>query len=42
MNKRRLTRVIAVTVPFLIGAMAYAQAPTDPQIVGIVQTANRY
>lgn len=41
MNKRRLTRVIAVTVPLLIGAMAYAQAPTDPQIVGIVQTANR-
>jgi putative membrane protein len=23
------------------GAMAHAQAPTDPQIVGIVQTANR-
>lgn len=26
---------------FELGAMAQAQAPTDPQIVGIVQTANR-
>jgi putative membrane protein len=31
--------VLSFTVVF--GAMASAQAPTDPQIVGIVQTANR-
>lgn len=41
MNKNLLMRVIALTTPFLIGGMAYAQPPTDPQIAGIVQTANR-
>jgi putative membrane protein len=41
MNHKLWIRVVAVTTPFLLGGLAYAQAPTDPQIAGIVQTANR-
>jgi putative membrane protein len=43
----RLTRVcFAVVFTFAVliaagGVKAYAQAPTDPQIAGIVQTANQ-
>src|SRR5689334_13084349 len=33
--------VLGLAVTFAFGTMAKAQAPTDPQIVGIVQTANR-
>lgn len=39
MNKMRLG--FGLAVGFALGAAAQAQAPTDPQIVGIVQTANR-
>src|SRR5438128_581951 len=41
MNHKLWLRVVALTTPFLLGGLAYAQAPTDPQIAGIVQTANR-
>jgi putative membrane protein len=33
--------ILALSFTFVFGAMVSAQAPTDPQIVGIVQTANR-
>src|SRR6185312_12596526 len=39
--KKLVSAVIGLAVLFLVGAMAQAQAPTDPQIIGIVQTANR-
>jgi putative membrane protein len=39
--KKAGSAVLALLSTFVLGAMAYAQAPTDPQIVGIVQTANR-
>jgi len=36
-----LTVVLAVTASLAIVTTAHAQAPSDPQIVGIVQAANR-
>jgi putative membrane protein len=44
MKFSRLCFAAALTSAFLLSAAdmkAYAQAPTDPQIVGIVQTANQ-
>ena len=38
--KRILTSLSAAAILFSAGS-AFAQAPTDPQIVGIVQTANK-
>ena len=32
---------VTLTAAILVGPIAHAQAPTDPQIVGIVQTANQ-
>ena len=40
MNKLMRT-VFGLGLAFALGPMANAQAPTDPQIVAIVQTANR-
>lgn len=42
MNKTRFAAAITSAVLLGAGALAaYAQAPSDPQIVGIVQTANQ-
>ncbi|HZP06475.1 MAG TPA: DUF4142 domain-containing protein [Terracidiphilus sp.] len=35
------TAILGLLSTFALGVMTEAQAPTDPQIVGIVQTANR-
>jgi putative membrane protein len=39
--KKLASAVLGLAFTFAAGAAANAQAPTDPQIVGIVQTANR-
>lgn len=39
--KKVLITIAAITLVFALGTTAPAQAPSDPQIVGIVQTANR-
>ena len=39
--KKLMSMVPGLALAFVLGPMANAQAPTDPQIVGIVQTANR-
>jgi putative membrane protein len=42
MTNKLLTALLTIAMLFAIGGVrAYAQAPTDPQIVGIVQTANQ-
>src|SRR4051812_1190965 len=33
--------VLVSTITIVTGGISYAQAPTDPQIAGIVQTANQ-
>jgi len=39
--KKLSSAVLGLAFTFALGTMANAQVPTDPQIVGIVQTANR-
>jgi putative membrane protein len=39
--KKLVSASVGLALGFVAGSIAYAQAPTDPQIVGIVQTANR-
>jgi len=39
--KKLSSAVLGLAFTFAFGTMANAQVPTDPQIVGIVQTANR-
>jgi len=39
--KKLSSAVLGLAFTFAFGMMANAQVPTDPQIVGIVQTANR-
>lgn len=39
--KKLLSVSLGLAFGFALGAVSQAQAPTDPQIVGIVQTANR-
>lgn len=39
--KKLGSTILGILTTFGLAAMAQAQAPTDPQIVGIVQTANR-
>lgn len=41
MHKKSLRTILAVAVVAAGSAVAYAQAPTDAQIIGIVQTANQ-
>lgn len=39
--KKLVSTVLGTAMACALGPLAHAQAPTDPQIVGIVQTANR-
>jgi|SRR5579883_906694 putative membrane protein len=39
--KKLVSTVLGMAMVCALGSLAHAQAPTDPQIVGIVQTANR-
>jgi putative membrane protein len=39
--KKLLSAAVGFAFAFPLGTIAHAQAPSDPQIVGIVQTANR-
>ena len=39
--KKLVSAVVGFAFTLSVGTIAHAQAPTDPQIVGIVQTANR-
>jgi putative membrane protein len=39
--KKIASAVFGLAFTFVLGTTANAQAPTDPQIVGVVQTANR-
>src|SRR5690348_11996190 len=41
MMKKPMSLVLGLGLAFVLGPPTNAQAPTDPQIVGIVQTANR-
>ena len=41
MTKKALTAMIAVASAFWIAGAANAQTPSDPEIVGIVQTAEQ-
>lgn len=41
MNGKLLMRILAVLTILLLVEKSYGQAPTDPQIAGIVQTANQ-
>lgn len=39
--KTLMSTALGFSLAFTVGPMVHAQAPTDPQIIGIVQTANR-